>query len=76
MERILTLEKKVGGLKFAFKDSKLFIAIPDSNDYFEGGLGNTVMNEGKLKKEYELISFLITLVEDLNLNLRIWSKQI
>lgn len=76
MERMIEMDKKFKRkVQFSFTDSKVIVAIDDKRDNFEFNIWRSVYHPGVLKKEYELINALIGIVEDLNLNTRIWSKE-
>jgi len=76
MEKIVDLDKKWGNeIQISFCNSNIVIAIPDSDNHFESGLWSRINNTDILKKEYTLITKLTAMVNELNLNTRIWSKQ-
>ena len=76
MERLLELDRKFGqGVTISFRDSTILIAIPDSKNHFEASIWNPITNIQSLSTEIETISALISIVDDLNLNTRIWSKE-
>ena len=76
MERLLELDRKFGqGVTISFRDSTILIAIPDSKNHFEASIWNPITNIQSLSAEIETISALISIVDDLNLNTRIWSKE-
>jgi hypothetical protein len=75
MQRILDFQKKAySGIMLAFKDSKIYIAIPVKGSLFEPKIFGKLVSEDTLRKYYEDFSIAISAVEDLNLNLRIWGK--
>lgn len=75
MQRILNLKKKFGDrLYVSFLNSKVYIAISSTKNRFEpkltGPIEMSLINE--YKQDLELI---VGVVEDLNLNNRIWTKE-
>ncbi len=77
MERIIALEHKFKNrsMILSFYDSNVVIAVRDSRNNFEAGIWSSVSDSGKLQEEYNTISTFIGIMEDLNLNLRIWTKE-
>ena len=76
MERLLLLDQKFPGkITVSFYNSNIIIAIPDSTDHFEASIWRSQLHNNSLKQEYQTLSALIAIVHDLNLNLRIWSKE-
>ncbi len=74
MQRILDLRKKTNrDIYIAFKSSKIFIAI-SHGPMFEPKLFETILSFQPIKQYYEDLGFAVGLVDDLNLNTRIWSK--
>ncbi|MCD8176920.1 MAG: DUF3137 domain-containing protein [Tannerellaceae bacterium] len=75
MSRIMDLERKFRGknMMLSFRNSHILIAISDNTNDFEADVLSSVFNTVKLKREYTIIRALAGIVEDLNLNLRIWS---
>ncbi len=74
MERIMALRARFGeGLALSFVGSKLLIAIPSSRNLFE--LDSAVLNSPTgLNQAFFDLSHFLGIVEDLNLETRIWSK--
>lgn len=75
MEKILELNAKYRGVQFSFINSKIFVAIPKSNNLFEPNYYSSLVKFDYLKDYFELLSFCISLVNILELNNRIWSKE-
>ena len=89
MERILKMKKRFEPLPVAlsFCDSKLYIGIPifydtkvsresrlpADNNFFGYRGGKVSLDE--LEKIYKKIKSFVSIVDDLNLTLRIWSKE-
>lgn len=76
MERLLELDKKFPGkISVCFQHSKVIIAIPDQANHFEASIWKSMVNSQDVMYEFETIRLLISIIDDLNLNLRIWSKE-
>lgn len=76
MERLVELDKKFDGdITVSFRNSKVIIAIPDSANHFEASIWKSLLNPELLAKEFSTIHSLIAIVNDLNLNTRIWTKE-
>ncbi len=75
VERIVNFTKKIGRpLYISFNNSRIYIAIPVSFS-FRPVLFMSVKDYELLYEYYDSLSRIIGIVEDLNLNRRIWSKQ-
>lgn len=76
MERLLTLDRKFPGkITVSFRNSNVMIAIPDGTDHFEASIWQSMLENGNLKREFNTLCLLLGIIDDLNLNLRIWSKE-
>ncbi|MFA5511379.1 MAG: DUF3137 domain-containing protein [Candidatus Kapaibacterium sp.] len=76
MQRILDFKKKAGSdIMMAFKDSRIYMAIPKQGLLFEPKIFGKLIAEETLRKYYEDMAIAISSVEELNLNLRIWGKE-
>ncbi|MDE7074733.1 MAG: DUF3137 domain-containing protein [Odoribacter sp.] len=75
MERLLELDARFPGkITVSFRDSSVIIAIPDSTNHFEAGIWKCLLKSNKLEREFGTLVSLFRIVHDLNLNLRIWTK--
>ena len=75
MEKILYLNKKWnGGLRLSFIDSQLTIAIPMNHNFFEISVWSKVDVKNQWIEDWTIVSDLIKIVSDLDLNTRIWTK--
>jgi len=80
MNRIVDFTKKSKATQLSFIDSYVFIAIPFDKDLFEPSIYGTILDYDKLQtynkilQIYKILQMLVGIVEDLNLNTRIWSK--
>jgi hypothetical protein len=75
MQRIMDYKRKTKeGISFSFVDNKLYCAIPEYVNLFEPALFEP-FDFDFIKKTYSPLKLYTGLVDDLHLNLRIWSKQ-
>lgn len=76
MEKILYLDRKFPGkITVSFYNSQVIIAIPDSKNHFEASIWQSQLHNENIKQEFTTLSTLFGIVDDLNLNLRIWTKE-
>ena len=76
MRRILEFKKKWGAkIYLSFIDSKVYIAIRLKKNLFETRLFKTIVDYSFIEENVKDILLLTSIVEDLNLNTRIWTKQ-
>lgn len=76
MERMLELKRQFATpIEFSFLHSRMFIAISTNHDYFEPIQDRSVLSTEYLKSYYLQIHSCLGVVEELGLNVRIWSKQ-
>lgn len=76
MERLLALDKQFNkNITISFHNSNIFIAIPESKDHFEASIWKPISDLRYLKSDFSTIHALISIVEELNLNTRIWTKE-
>jgi hypothetical protein len=74
MSRIVELRKRVSQLNISFVKSSMFIAISDSDNNFEPSYFSSLDNYEKLEGYYLVLMLCLNLVEDFDLNTRIWTK--
>lgn len=77
MQRIIEFKRKYPGNKvnISFVDSRVNVAINFTKNLFEPSYFNTLSDFNMIKAYYEDIKFVVDIVDDLNLNTRIWSKK-
>jgi hypothetical protein len=76
MKRIIDFKKKSGRqIYLSFVGSKLFVAISYSKNLFEPRIFRTLLDFKPIQAYFEDLELALGVVEDLNLNLRIWGKQ-
>jgi hypothetical protein len=60
---------------FSFVGSRIFVAIPYNEDLFEPKVFQTLLDFSVVERYFRDLEFAVGIVEDLNLNTRIWSKE-
>ena len=75
MERILTMKKRFepSPVALSFFNSKLYIGIPTGRTFFE--FRGKKAELADLERIYEDIRSIASIVDDLNLTVRIWTKE-
>ena len=75
MEKLVLLKKKADApIYLSFKLDKLFIAIANGGAWFEPTLFKSLLSLDVFKSYVENLDLVLGIVEELNLNRRIWSK--
>lgn len=75
-ERLLDLRTRLGGgLRIVFRDSHVWLAIPNKEDWFEADLFRPVGDRSQVSQLVGQLTCFLQIVEDLDLNTRIWTKQ-
>ena len=62
-------------IRFSFSGSKLYAAIAFDRELFEPTLKDSLLDFSRIKEYYDDMKLVTDMVEALNLNTRIWSKQ-
>jgi len=76
MERILAFKEKTKtNIQLSFCDSNIYMAVPLKKNFFEPSIRRSVMNFDDVKDYYEQLLFCVAIVDELQLNTRIWTKQ-
>jgi len=76
MERILNFKKKWNSKVYlSFHNSKVYIAIWMNKNLFETRLFKSIVDYSFIEKNVQYLLLLTGIVNDLNLNTRIWSKK-
>ena len=76
MRRILDFKQKTGTkIYLSFVGSKVFVAVPINRDMFEPKYFSSVSDFSPILDYYRDLTFAIGIVDDLNLNTRIWTKE-
>jgi hypothetical protein len=76
MERIVALDDRTEGqICLSFRKSNLYVAMTYRRDLFEPGIFRIPIDPGAANTLVEIITMMTEIVEDLNLNTRIWTKE-
>ncbi|WP_149208189.1 DUF3137 domain-containing protein [Flavobacterium johnsoniae] len=76
MERILELNKKCDEtISISFIHSKMYIAFPLSQNYFEAPIHSSLLAPDLLTDDLSIVKFMHDIVHELDLNTRIWGKE-
>jgi len=76
MSRIVDYKQKSGKkIYLSFVGSMVFVAIWINRNLFEPKIFNTLLDFEPIRQYYEDLRLAVDIVEDLNLNVRIWSRQ-
>lgn len=76
MERMLKLDSIFkGGITISFRHSTILVAIPDSKNRFEASVWTSLNDRNLVESDFAVLRSLLAIVEELNLNTRIWSKE-
>lgn len=76
MERIVEFKKKTGRkIYLSFVGSMVFVAVSYTRSLFEPRIFKTLLDFDPIRKYFEDLQLAIGIVDDLNLNTRIWSKE-
>ncbi len=75
MSRIVAFQQKTGRpLRIAFVNSKMFIAISHDRPLFEPNVFRSLLEIEHVSEYFDDLSLALGIVEDMNLNTRIWTK--
>jgi len=75
-ERLVDLRERVGdGLRVGFRDSHVWMSIPQSDNWFEGNINVPANDRAQLKNILFQLWSCFQIVEELDLNTRIWTKE-
>ncbi|HOK95882.1 MAG TPA: DUF3137 domain-containing protein, partial [Anaerohalosphaeraceae bacterium] len=76
MQRILDFQKKAGvKISLSFVGSTMYAAVPLARDLFEPPYFSTPDSIDRIEDYYRDLMLAVGIVDDLNLNTRIWSKE-
>ena len=76
MQRIVQFKtRSQKPIYLSFVGSKVFVAVSCTKNLFEPKIFSTLLNFGPIRQYYEDLQLAVGIVEDLNLNTRIWSRQ-
>lgn len=76
MQRLVAFRNKMNAsVQLSFVDSQMYMAIPMKKNLFEPSLRKTVMNFEDMQEYYRQILFCTDIVDEMNLNIRVWTKE-
>jgi hypothetical protein len=76
MRRILDFKRKTGTkIYLSFTGSKVYVAVPMTKNMFEPKYFSSVSDFSPILDYYNDLAFAAGIVDDLNLNTRIWTKE-
>lgn len=74
IRRIVDLNKRFPGMRALFRDEQLVLALPRHRDLFEPSLYRRARSSAQISEFVRDIKGLLQIVDEMNLNTRIWSK--
>jgi len=76
MERLLSMRQRFGGnVRVAFKDSHVWIAVPHKHQYLEPSHHVSATDTTQIQRMLEEVIPFLQIVDELDLNTRIWTKE-
>ena len=76
LHRILELKERSGKkLHLSFRESRVFVAISVFENLFEPSIWKPLDQDGSMSRFFAYLELFIGLVDELNLNTRIWTKE-
>jgi len=76
MARITDFKEKTGKkIYLSFIGSMVFVAVPYTRDLFEPRLFKTLLDFEPVRQYFDDLQLAVGIIDDLNLNTRIWSKE-
>lgn len=76
MERLCQLNSRSKyTISLSFIETRLYIAFPLDKDYFEPPVFRSLLDLRSVNEDAELIKFMYDIIQELDLNTRIWGKQ-
>ncbi len=76
MQRIVAFKRKWNTkIYLSFRNSKMYIAIKMNKDLFETRLFKSIVDYNFMEENIRFLVLLTDIVDDLNLNTRIWTKE-
>ena len=76
MRRILDFKQKTGTkIYLSFTGSKVYVAVPMTKNMFEPKYFSSISDFSPILDYYRDLEFSVGIVDDLNLNTRIWTKE-
>jgi len=76
MQRMRELKQKFSAqIEFSFLESRVFLAISHTKDFFEPDIYQSLLDPTYLRSYIQQVQLCLGVVEALDLNTRLWSKQ-
>ena len=76
MRRLIDLKERFGkNVRLAFKDSCVYVAVPHSKPYLEPSTRVPATDRAQVENMLEEIGYFVEIIEELDLNTRIWTKR-
>jgi hypothetical protein len=75
MQRIMDFKKKSGKIHLSFLHSKVYLAISVSKNLFEPPFFQSMLRYELVEDYFNYLILSVNIVEDLDLNTRIWTKE-
>ncbi|MDF1753403.1 MAG: DUF3137 domain-containing protein [Verrucomicrobiales bacterium] len=76
MRRLLEMRNRFGkDVRLSFRESSVWIAVPHRNPYLEPNTNVEATDRNQLEKMLGEISLFLQVIEELDLNTRIWTKE-
>ena len=76
MERIIEFKKKTARkIYLSFVGSRVYVAVSYTKNLFEPRIFRSLLDFSMIQEYYEDLTLAVGIVDDLNLNLRIWTKE-
>lgn len=75
MERLVKLQNLMGdSTSYSFVDTNVYVAVPSSDELFEPSVFSA-NDYNKFSNYYNTVHIVFDIIDELNLNLRIWNKE-
>lgn len=76
MEKLIELNQRAAyAISVSFINSSMYIAFPLDKNYFEAPLFKSLLKPDLLDADLSVLHFMYAIVQELDLNTRIWTKQ-
>lgn len=76
MERLLEMSKKINfRVSISFRNNQVYLAVFNNMDLFEPSVFGSLLKEEDYKIIISMLKLMTGVIEDLNLNTRIWTKE-
>ncbi|MCX6694957.1 MAG: DUF3137 domain-containing protein [Candidatus Altiarchaeota archaeon] len=76
MRRIVDFKNRTKrNVYLSFIENKLMVAIPEGRNLFEPRLFRSIVDYSQVEQYYNDLKFIVEIIDDLNLNTRIWGKE-